>query len=135
MSRPPYRALIVDDMKEMRGLIAKALAKEGIESEEVADVQSATNAMRIGARFDVVTVDLAMPGEHGHTLVTDLLARPNPPMVVVITGITDLRMLGDLLRRGVADVVYKPFDPAVLGTKIAALLDFRTGRPARQSQG
>lgn len=117
-------------MKEMRSLIAKALTKEGIESQEAADVLAATNAMRLGTRFDVVTVDLAMPREHGHKLVMDILARPNPPMVVVITGITDPRILSDLLRRGVADVIYKPFDIVALGAKIAALLDYRTSRGA-----
>src|SRR5262245_56824092 len=97
----PYRALIVDDMKEMRDLISKALSKEGIDCQEVGDVVAASNAMRRGVRFDVVTVDLQMPGEHGHKLVTDLLAELHPPMVVVITGITDARILGDLIRRGV----------------------------------
>lgn len=127
-SKPAYRALIVDDMKEMRALIAKALGKEGIESHEAADSIAASNAMRLGARFDVVTVDLAMPREHGHKLVQEILSRANPPMVVVITGITDPRILSDLVRRGVADVIYKPFDIAALGAKIAALLDYRTGR-------
>lgn len=128
----PYRALIVDDMKEMRALISKALSKEGLDCQEVADVVAANNAMRRGVRFDVVTVDLQMPGEHGHKLVTDLLSELHPPMVVVITGITDARILGDLIRRGVADVIYKPFDIEMLGTKVAAMLDYRASREKRQ---
>jgi CheY-like chemotaxis protein len=99
-SKPQYRALVVDDMREMRALISKALAQQGIESVEASDGISATNAMRLGARFDVITVDLSMPREHGHKLITDILAQPNPPMVVVITGVTDTRILGDLIRRG-----------------------------------
>lgn len=123
-----YRALIVDDMREMRALIGKALATHGIECQEVGDVVAANNALRLGVRFDVITVDLAMPGEHGHKLVTDLLAQPNPPMIVVITGIAEPRMLGDLIRRGVTDVVFKPFDLDMLGTRIAARLDHRLRR-------
>lgn len=130
-SKPTYHALIVDDMKEMRALITKALTKAGLDCQDVGDVVSAMNAMRRGMRYDVVTVDLAMPGEHGHKLVTDILAQQNPPMVVVITGITDPRILGDLIRRGVADVIYKPFDIEYLGAKVAAMLDYRTGRKAQ----
>ncbi|GMU92009.1 MAG: hypothetical protein AMXMBFR4_10670 [Candidatus Hydrogenedentota bacterium] len=131
LKKAKYRALVIDDSREIRALIVKALTQEGIECTEAADGVMAANALR-SRSFDLVTVDLVMPRAHGYSVITDLLEKPDPPVVIVVTGVTDGRMTRDLLRRGVTDVMYKPLVVDLFAAKAITLLERRESTPPSQ---
>ena len=57
-------------------------------------------------------------------MCTDLMELPNPPCVMVVTALTDPRLVRDLMMRGVKDVVQKP----VKEKELAAAVDKALGR-------
>ena len=115
-----YRVLVVDDESVVRQLTMRALAREGFfcDAAENGDI-----ALRQMARshYDVVVTDLSMPQKHGHALATELLALPDRPLVVVLTGVIEPRLAKDLMARGVDDIVFKPVDYSTFAAKIKAL--------------
>ncbi|NUM54501.1 MAG: response regulator [Candidatus Hydrogenedentes bacterium] len=121
----PYRALVVDDDANVRELLRLSFEREGVRCEVAEDGIVAENQLR-QRNFDVLVTDLRMPRKHGHQLITEVLAKHNRPMVIVITGVADPRIVGDLFARGVADVVSKPFDFPIFAVKVRAMLDRQT---------
>ncbi|MCC6155287.1 MAG: response regulator [Candidatus Hydrogenedentes bacterium] len=118
----PYRALVVDDDANLRELVRLSLAREDIRCDLAEDGIVAENLLR-QRQFDIVITDLRMPRKHGHELIIDLLAKPRHPMIFVVTGVVEPRLVGDLFARGVTDVMFKPIDYAVFAVKVRALLD------------
>ncbi|NOX53989.1 MAG: HDOD domain-containing protein [Planctomycetes bacterium] len=124
MQAPKYRGLIVDDEEPIRRLLARALSCEGIECDQAADGRQAFERYR-SRRYDVVVTDLRMPNRHGHALCVDLLKASNRPLIVVLTGVIEPRLVRDLLARGVDDVEFKPVDFRAFAAKIKVLLEAR----------
>lgn len=124
MQAPKYRGLIVDDEEPIRRLLARALACEGIRCDQAADGRQALERYR-SRRYDVVVTDLRMPNRHGHALCVDLLESSNKPLIVVLTGVIEPRLVRDLLARGVDDVEFKPVDFRAFAAKIKVLLETR----------
>lgn len=119
-----YRALIVDDDLYAREAMLTALMDVGFECEAAADGEIADSSLK--KPFDVVVTDLRMPRRNGHALAMDLVSRgPERPLVVVLTGVLEPRLIKDLIARGVDDVNFKPTDLNLLGVKIRALCDRR----------
>jgi len=115
------RALVVDDSADDRTLLSRALIREDFTCDTASDGIMADNLLR-AKTYDVVVTDLKMPRKHGHQLIVELLSRPNPPMVVAITGLAEPKLVVDLLERGVAEVAQKPLSHMVLAAKIRAML-------------
>lgn len=132
-AKKSYRALIVDDSDDFRILTARALARERIQSDEAADGIVAENLLRI-KRYDIILCDLRMPRKHGHKLIQELLDKPSPPAIIAITGLTEPRLVADLVSRGVIDVMQKPIIYDVFAAKLRAMLErrerFPEGRPS-----
>src|SRR6476660_1436813 len=63
-----------------------------------------------------------MPHSNGHSLAVSLLAEPNPPTVVMLTGLTEPKLARDLLARGVRDVVFKPVNYFELADRLKHML-------------
>lgn len=122
MPSSAYRALIVDDEPAIRKLLQRALRVEGFECETAEDGLQATELTQSQV-FDLVVTDLAMPGQHGHSLAVHLLEQAERPLVVVLTGIAEPRLAKDLFARGVDDVVLKPVDFRMFAAKLRSLVD------------
>lgn len=119
-----YRALVVDDDENLRDLVRLTFDREGLRCDVAEDGVVAENHLR-QRQYDVVVCDLRMPRKHGHQLVSEILSKPSHPMVIVVTGVVEPRLVADLFGRGVTDVISKPLDYRVLAVKIKALLDRR----------
>lgn len=120
-----FRALIVDDDPEVRRSLSSALKAVGFLCETAADGEHARK-MLVTQSPDLIVTDLRMPIRHGHRLVVDVFERKSPPpMVVVVTGLVEPAIASDLVLRGVADLVLKPFDANVYAAKWLAMLRFR----------
>ena len=112
--------LIVDDDAEIRQLLQDYLARNGMRADAVGDGRAMRAALNSG-RYDLVILDLMLPGEDGLTLCRDLRARCNLPVIMLTARGEDTdRIVG--LEMGADDYVPKPFNPRELLARIKAVL-------------
>lgn len=111
-----FRTLLVDDEQDGRELGRQALQQHGIHV-DTAECGDEAVAKFNANPYDLVITDLRMPGMNGHTLALQLLGKPNPPRILVATGVAEARLVTELMSHGVEDILHKPFDYAVLGLK------------------
>ncbi len=112
--------LVVDDDQKIRGLLGRFLSSNGFRVTEASDAASARSFMR-GLAFDLVLLDVMMPGESGLSLARDLkLTRPVPICMLTALAEAEDRISG--LEAGVDDYVSKPFDPRELLLRIRNIL-------------
>jgi two-component system phosphate regulon response regulator OmpR len=112
--------LIVDDDERIRGLLQKFLIKNGF---LVTAARDAAHARRLlaGLEFDMLVLDVMMPGEDGVSLTRDLRSRLGTPILLLTAkGETSDRIAG--LEAGADDYLAKPFEPKELLLRIAAIL-------------
>jgi two-component system phosphate regulon response regulator OmpR len=116
--------LVVDDDHRIRDLLSRYLAENGFRVTPAADSAAARAAMR-GLAFDLVVLDVMMPGESGLDLARDLKSVSQIP-ICMLTAKADA---GDRIRgleAGVDDYVTKPFEPRELVLRLKNIL--RRGR-------
>lgn len=116
-----YRVLVVDDEKEIRNLIERYLRREGMEVVSAASGREALDLLR-QSRYDIVVLDVMMPGMDGFSVLTEMREKGQEVPVLFLTAkgsdgdiIQGLGMGGD-------EYMTKPFSPAVLTARIKALL-------------
>ena len=128
VDRPP-KILVVDDDSRLRDLLRRYLGENGF-SVFVSD--SAESMRRIWARepFDVLILDLMMPGEDGLSVLKRLRAEKDATPVIMLTarGEDVDRILG--LELGADDYLGKPFNPRELLARIHAVLRRRPRQDA-----
>lgn len=117
---PDIHLLIVDDDGRIRGLLQKFLVKCGF---LVSVARDGAHARRLlaGLDFDLIVLDVMMPGEDGISLTRDLRARlATPVLLLTARGETAERIAG--LEAGADDYLAKPFEPKELLLRINAIL-------------
>lgn len=114
------RVLIVDDDQELVSLLRRFLQNEGFQVYAVYDHRSGLQAAITG-EYDVVVLDVMLPGGSGFELLKSLRSNSRIP-VILLTARGDAadRILG--LEIGADDYVPKPFDPRELVARIRAVL-------------
>lgn len=120
MSNDDAHLLIVDDDERIRGLLQKFLMRSGF---LVSTARDAAHARRIlaGLEFDMIVLDVMMPGEDGMSLCRDLRQTITTPiMLLTAKGGTGDRITG--LEAGADDYLAKPFEPKELLLRINAIL-------------
>jgi DNA-binding response OmpR family regulator len=117
--RPNLRVLIVDDDPAIRELLATLL---GFEGWEVAVARDGKAALETADRAppDVVLVDVLMPGLSGLEICRRLKERPDPPRVVMVTGMADPGDERDGRAAGADAYLRKPFSPLELLEAVSA---------------
>ena len=112
--------LIVDDDQRIRDLLARFLFEHGFRITTAHDAVSARSAMR-GLAFDVVILDVMMPGESGIDLARELKASSSIPICMLTARAeTEHRIEG--LEAGVDDFIAKPFEPRELLLRLRNIL-------------
>ncbi len=112
--------LIVDDDERIRGLLQKFLARNGF---WVTTARDAAHARRLlqGLDFDLLVLDVMMPGEDGMTLTRSLRETLETPILLLTAKAeTGERIMG--LEAGADDYLTKPFEPKELVLRINAIL-------------
>ncbi|GLK90578.1 response regulator [Pseudomonas turukhanskensis] len=114
------RALIVDDNIELRELLSGYLTRFNIASEAVGDGTGMRKALA-ASRFDVIILDLMLPGEDGLELCRELRSNSDIPILMLTARCepTD-RIIG--LELGADDYMAKPFEPRELVARIQSIL-------------
>ena len=117
------RVLVVDDEPDITALVAYHLAKAGYRVSTAANGSDALHAAR-EERPDVIVLDLMLPGASGYEVLQELRRMEETRQVGVIL-LTSRRDEADRIRGlslGADDYLVKPFSPAELALRVAALL-------------
>ncbi len=105
---PMAAVLVVDDEPGMRNFLEKTLAPRVGEVHAAASAEDAAGLMR-QHRFDLVILDIALPGKSGIEWLRELREQGNDCEVVLITAFADLDTAIEALRAGAGDFILKPF--------------------------
>ena len=116
--------LVVDDDDRIRDLLKQYLARAGFRVTVAADASAARRLLET-LDFDLLVLDVMMPGEDGLSLTRWLRARTGvagkaPVLILTARGLPDDRIEG--LRLGADDYLAKPFEPRELVLRIEAIL-------------
>jgi two-component system, OmpR family, response regulator len=112
--------LIVDDHREIRDLVARALSKDGFRVSAAADGRAMRKALTDG-RIDLILLDLMLPGEDGLSLCRALRAESSIPIIMLTAKGDEVdRVIG--LEMGADDYLPKPFGSRELVARIKAVL-------------
>jgi DNA-binding response OmpR family regulator len=115
------RVLIVEDDAAMRDMVGYALAEEGMEVEAVADGESALEIFSSSGPFDLVILDIMLPGIDGVTVCKELTSKSDVP-VIMLTARDDETSVVVGLEVGADDYVTKPFSHRELVSRVRATL-------------
>ena len=120
----PSRILVVDDNASNRDLLARRLQRQGHTVLQAEDGASALTLVEKEA-FDLVLLDLMMPGISGYDVLTLLKADPRfqEIPVIMISALTELDSIVRCIEAGADDYLAKPFDPTLLRARVGSSLD------------
>ncbi|MEX0853298.1 MAG: response regulator [Bauldia sp.] len=119
MTAAPH-ILIVDDHREIRDLVSRALAKEGFRVSTAGDGRVMRKVLA-DSRIDLIVLDLMLPGEDGLALCRALRAESNIPIIMLTAKGDEVdRVIG--LEMGADDYLPKPFGSRELISRIRAVL-------------
>jgi two-component system phosphate regulon response regulator OmpR len=124
--------LVVDDDQRIRTLLQRFLAEQGFRVTVAEDAAAARRALSSFA-FDLLVLDVMMPGESGLELTESLRrdGRDVPVLMLTAAGSPDDRVAG--FEHGADDYLPKPFDPRELSLRIRTIL--RRAAPAALAPG
>jgi two-component system, OmpR family, phosphate regulon response regulator OmpR len=136
MAELKTRILVVDDDQRLRDLLVRYLSGEGYEVKAVPDARGMDKQLG-RERYDLVVLDLMLPGEDGLAICRRLRAQQTSPAIIMLTAKGDDvdRIVG--LEMGADDYLPKPFNPRELLARINAVLRRRApaGPPGAPEAG
>jgi two-component system phosphate regulon response regulator OmpR len=122
--------LVVDDDNRIRDLLKRYLVKNGFRVSIAANAQDARNLLG-GLTFDLIILDVMMPGESGFELTHELRKIDTVPIILLTAkGDPADRIHG--LSLGADDYLSKPFEPEELVLRIKAILKRQSTLPRSQ---
>jgi adenylate cyclase len=128
------RILVVDDNPANRDLLSRRLLREG---HLVATAESgpAALALAAGQSFDLVLLDLMMPGMSGFEVLCRLKAEPQTRHVpvIMVSALDEIDSTVRCLEAGAEDYLPKPFNPVLLRARIGACLEKKHLRDREQA--
>jgi two-component system phosphate regulon sensor histidine kinase PhoR len=122
-TRFKYKILVIDDEKRIRDVTYRMLTREGFEV-AVAETGDAGMKMIEEKNFDIILLDLMMPGMSGLDVLPYLKTNHPYSVVIVITGYATLEHSIEAMKKGAFDFIPKPFEPQDLRIVIAKAIEF-----------
>ena len=121
MSKKKFHILVVDDDDRIRDLVKQYLEENKFLVTTAKDAIDARNKLEI-LKYDIIVLDIMMPGESGLTLTKEV-KKSNPTPIILLTakGETEDRIEG--LEVGADDYLGKPFEPKELLLRINNILN------------
>ncbi len=121
--------LVIDDDDRIRDLLKQFLGKKGFRVSTAENAKAARKLMSI-LTFDLLVLDVMMPGEDGFALTKALREVDNVPIILLTArGEAGDRITG--LSLGADDYLAKPFEPEELVLRIKSILKRQATRPRR----
>ena len=118
------RLLVVDDDEANRELLARRLRRQGFTPTVAASGVEALQALR-AQPFDLILLDLVMPGLDGYQVLARLKSDPALAAlpVIMISAMDQVEGIARCLEAGAEDYLPKPFDPVLLRARVGAALE------------
>jgi two-component system, OmpR family, copper resistance phosphate regulon response regulator CusR len=115
------RVLVVDDERRIREVLVRILHARGIEADAAADGAIAV-ALTASGSYELVILDLLMPGQDGFSALREIMRRRPDQAVLVLSCLTDPASKMASLGLGADDYVPKPFHVGELVARVQARL-------------
>ena len=120
MSEILYNLLVVDDDERIRNLLSQYLIKEGFIVSTANGADVARKKIQL-IKFDLIILDIMMPGDDGLTLTQEIRNNSDIPIILLTAKSgTDSKIEG--LQIGADDYLTKPFNPKELLLRILSIL-------------
>jgi DNA-binding response OmpR family regulator len=137
-SPPPSQArpriLLIDDEPGILNFVSRGLRGEGFTVDLAADGQAGLKAA-LGLPYDLIILDLLLPGSSGIDLLRQVI-RHNPGQpVIVLSALTDTSSKVRSFELGAGDYLAKPFSIEELLARVRARLRDARARPTRSAAG
>lgn len=113
--------LVVDDDDRLRDLLTRYLGENGFVVSAARDAQEARASMA-GLQFDLIVLDVLMPGEKGVDLARSLRDEGATVPILLLTALSETEDRISGLEAGADDYLAKPFEPRELVLRIEAIL-------------
>jgi two-component system phosphate regulon response regulator OmpR len=134
---PRHRILVVDDDLRLRDLLKRYLTEQGFAADTVPDGSALDRAFTRN-RYDLVVLDVMLPGEDGfgicRRLRSSTAAEANIPIIMLTAKGDDVDRIGGL-EIGADDYLCKPFNPRELVARINAVLRRQAPLPTPGAPG
>lgn len=116
--------LIVDDDKFIRRILSRQLVKDGFHCTEACNAADALE--QIQARpFDLVILDIMMPGKSGIDILPQIKAEFPDTAVIMATAVTDINVIIGCMREGAQDYLPKPYNLETISKSVEWVLHKR----------
>ncbi len=102
------KLLVVDDEEPLRRLLKKELTRKGFVVEVASDGKIALDLAKQNT-YDVVLLDIMMPGEDGISVMKKLKTDPAAPAIIVLTGRATVETAVEAMKYGASDYLTKPY--------------------------
>jgi len=103
------RILLVEDDDDVAKLLRDMLARYDCELETAYNVSEAINVV-LSRKFDLVFIDLVLPDGSGVDVIKTVKVHSPTTPILVMTGVSQPRLIDEALACGVVTVLHKPFD-------------------------
>jgi len=121
MNKNIFHILIVDDDDRIRDLVKQYLEKNDFLVTTARDAADAKKKLKI-VKFDILVLDIMMPGESGLSLTKDI-KKNNPTPIILLTAKGEAQDRIEGLETGADDYLAKPFEPKELLLRINNILN------------
>ena len=121
MNKNIFHVLVVDDDDRIRELVKQYLEENNFLVTSAKDAMDAKKKLEI-IKFDILILDIMMPGESGLSLTKEV-KRNNPTPIILLTAKGETRDRIEGLELGADDYLSKPFEPKELLLRIKNILD------------
>ena len=120
MSEITYNLLVVDDDERIRNLLSQYLIKEDFIVSTASGAEEARKKIQL-IKFDLIILDIMMPGDDGLTLTKEIRNNSDIPIILLTAKSgTDSKIEG--LEIGADDYLTKPFNPKELLLRVLSIL-------------
>jgi len=131
---PRVRILLIDDEPGILNFVSRGLRREGFAVDQAADADAGLKAA-LGSAYDLIILDLLLPGSNGIDLLRQVI-RQNPAQpVIVLSALTDTWSKVHSFELGARDYLAKPFSIEELLARVRARLRDARSRPTRLAVG
>jgi two-component system, OmpR family, response regulator len=115
------QVLVVDDEPRIVDFVSRALSAEGLGVDSASDGERGLEMARSG-RYELVVLDLLLPGKDGVSVLEDLMEARPEQRVLVLSALTDVENKVRCLELGASDYLHKPFALIELVARVRARL-------------
>jgi two-component system, OmpR family, response regulator len=126
------QVLVVDDEPRIVDFVSRALAAEGLGVDSASDGDRGLQMARTG-RYELVVLDLLLPGKDGVSVLEDLMEARPQQRVLVLSALSDVENKVRCLELGASDYLHKPFALVELVARVRARLRQPASGPGERS--